>query len=196
LANNAKNLDELRKMVESFDGLAIKKTATNCVFGDGNPNSKIMLIGEAPGENEDLEGIPFCGVSGQLLEKMLKHVGFKRAENFYITNTIFWRPPGNRKPTAEELAICKPFLEKHIALINPDIIILIGATATLGVLESKDSISVMRKKISEYNNLYLKKSIPCFAIYHPSFLLRSASQKKVSWMDLIKIKKYISEKFS
>jgi DNA polymerase len=193
LANACTTLEQLKEAVTNFDGLAIKKSATNCVFGEGNTKSKVMFIGEAPGENEDLEARPFCGVSGQLLDKMLKQIGLKRSENFYITNTIFWRPPGNRKPTPEELAICKPFVEKHIALINPKVIVLVGATATAGVLNSKDSISQLRKVISQYQNPVLKKNIPCFAIYHPSYLLRSPSQKKVGWEDLIKLKKYLSE---
>jgi uracil-DNA glycosylase family 4 len=191
LADKANTLEELKKAVEGFDGLAIKKTATNTVFGEGNPKSKVMFIGEAPGENEDLEGRPFCGLSGQLLDKMLKQIQLERSKNFYITNTLFWRPPGNRKPTPEELAICKPFVEKHIALINPKFIVLVGGTATAGVLNSKDSVSVLRKVISPYNNPYLNKEIPCFTIYHPSFLLRSPSQKKVAWADLIKIKKHL-----
>ena len=192
LADKATTLEELKKAVESFDGLAIKKTATNTVFGEGNPKSKIMFIGEAPGENEDLEARPFCGLSGQLLDKMLKFIGLERSKNFYITNTLFWRPPGNRKPTPEELAICKPFVEKHIALVNPKVIVLVGATATAGVLNSKDSISQLRKVISDYNSPVLNKTIPCFAIYHPSYLLRSPSQKKVAWGDMIKIKKYLN----
>lgn len=193
LADKAKTLEELKKAVEGFDGLAIKKAATNTVFGEGNPKSDIMFIGEAPGENEDLEGRPFCGLSGQLLDKMLRHIGLTRAENFYITNTLFWRPPGNRKPTPEELAICKPFLEKHIALISPKVIVLVGGTATAGILNSKDSVTVLRKTISQYNNPYLKKDIPCFTVYHPSFLLRSPSQKKNAWADMIKIKKYLEK---
>lgn len=192
LADKANNLEELRKAVDSFDGLSIKKTATNTVFGEGNPESKIMFIGEAPGENEDLEGRPFCGLSGQLLDKMLKFIGLERAKNFYITNTLFWRPPGNRKPTPEEIAICKPFVEKHIALINPKVIVCVGGTATYGLLDSKDSISQLRKVLSKYNNKYLQNEIPCFAIYHPSFLLRSPSQKKNAWADMIKIKKFVN----
>ncbi len=191
LADAATTLEELKKAVEGFDGLAIKKSATNTVFGEGNPKSKVMFIGEAPGENEDLEGRPFCGLSGQLLDKMLKQIQLERSKNFYITNTLFWRPPGNRKPTPEELAICKPFVEKHIALINPKVIVLVGGTATAGILNSKDSVTVLRKVISPYTNPYLNKEVPCFTIYHPSFLLRSPSQKKVAWADLIKIKKYL-----
>ena len=115
LADAATTLDELREAVMNFDGCALKKTATNTVFSDGTSGADIMFIGEAPGANEDAEGIPFCGQSGQLLDLMLSYVDIKRSTNMYITNTIFWRPPGNRKPTPEEVAICRPFVEKHVA---------------------------------------------------------------------------------
>ncbi len=193
LADKAKTLEELKLAVEKFDGLAIKKSATNTVFSDGNPESELMLIGEAPGENEDLEGRPFCGVSGRLLDKLLKFGGYTREKNFYITNTIFWRPPGNRKPTPDELAICKPFVEKHIALINPKVIVLVGGTAAESVLNSKDSVTALRKKVNSYHSPYLNKDIPCFTIYHPSFLLRSPSQKKNAWADMLKIKAYLAK---
>ncbi len=195
LADGCDNLDELKKVISSFYGLSIKKTATNTVFGEGNRSSKLMLIGEAPGENEDLEGRPFCGVSGRLLDAMFKHVGYTRNgdtedNSFYITNSIFWRPPGNRKPTPEEIAICKPFVEKHIALIKPQVIVLIGATATYSVLGNKDSISLLKRSVHQYSSELLKKPISTFAIYHPSFLLRQPAQKKNAWFDLLKIKKF------
>ncbi|MDX1950319.1 MAG: uracil-DNA glycosylase [Rickettsiales bacterium] len=196
IADKAKNLDELKELVENFDGLAIKKSATNCVFAEGNRKSKIMFIGEAPGENEDIQARPFCGVSGRLLDEMIKYMGFTRnSENpessFYITNSVFWRPPGNRKPTPEEIAICRPFVEKHIALINPKVIVLVGATATNSVVNSKESISLLRGQIMEYNDNYNRKKIDCFAIFHPSYLLRQPSQKKNVWFDLLKIKKHL-----
>lgn len=184
-----KTLEELKHAVESFDGLAIKKTATNCVFADGNPKSNLMLIGEAPGENEDLKGIPFCGVSGRLLDKMFNFAGYSREKNLYITNTVFWRPPGNRKPTPEEIAMCKPFLQKHIELMKPKVIVLVGATATFSVLNNSKSISVLKKSMHFYENEGVKT--PCFAIYHPSYLLRQPTQKKNAWSDILKIKKYI-----
>lgn len=195
LANNAKTLEELKETVKNFEGLSIKKTATNTVFAEGNPQAKIMFIGEAPGENEDLKGVPFCGVSGRLLDEMIKHIGFTRSGNnatnsFYITNSIFWRPPGNRKPTPEEIAICKPFVEKHIALLQPKVIVLVGATATVSVLGDKGSISVLRNNMQKYYCPHNKVEIATFAIYHPSFLLRQPSQKKNTWFDLLKIKKY------
>ena len=124
LASECSSVDELRSAVKSFEGCEIKKTATNTVFSDGNPNAKIMLIGEAPGANEDLKGIPFCGASGMLLDKMLGAINLDRTK-VYISNTVFWRPPGNRKPTDLELDMCRPFVEKHIALILPQILIFV-----------------------------------------------------------------------
>ncbi|HCR85116.1 MAG TPA: uracil-DNA glycosylase [Alphaproteobacteria bacterium] len=191
LADNAKTLEELKTSVMNYDGLAIKKTATNCVFADGNPKSEIMLIGEAPGENEDEQGIPFCGVSGRLLDNMLSYIGHTRADNYYITNTVFWRPPGNRKPTEEEIALCRPFVEKHIALINPKVIVLVGATATYSVLQKEESISSLKKTVHNYHSAYLGRDVPCFAVYHPSYLLRQPSQKKNAWHDFLKIKNFI-----
>jgi hypothetical protein len=114
--------EELEKAVRAFDGLGICKTATNTVFSDGNPNAEVMMIGEAPGAEEDAQGIPFCGASGKLLDQMLAYIGLERQKNFYISNTLFWRPPGNRKPTPEEVAVCAPFVAKHIALIKPKLI--------------------------------------------------------------------------
>lgn len=196
LAEKCTNLKELNDAVSSFDGLSIKKLAKNCVFGEGNKESDLMLIGEAPGQNEDEEGRPFCGVSGRLLDKLFKFAGYERSgdnknNSFYITNTVFWRPPGNRKPLPEEIAICKPFLEKHIALINPKVIVLVGGTATESVLGIKDSVTKLRKGSHKYSNKETGKEIECFAIYHPSFLLRQPTQKRNSWADVLKIKKYI-----
>lgn len=196
LAESSKTLEELKTTVENFDGLEIKKLAKNTVFSDGNPEAELMLIGEAPGQNEDEQGIPFCGVSGRLLDKVFKYGGYTRDgkekdNSFYITNTVFWRPPGNRKPLPEELAMCRPFVEKHIELINPKVIVLVGGTAIESILKTKDSVTKLRKGIHKYHNEYLDREIDCFAIYHPSYLLRQPSQKKNAWSDMLKIKKYI-----
>jgi DNA polymerase len=193
LADSCKTLKELRDVVENFEGLSIKKTATNTVFADGNPDSEIMFIGEAPGAQEDIEGIPFCGQSGQLLDKMLGWVGLTREKNYYISNTIFWRPPGNRKPTPEETATCQAFVEKHIALINPKMLILVGGTATSAVLGQKTGISKLRGKYHEYTNPYLKKPIVVGVIFHPAYLLRSPGQKRHAWHDLLSIKHKLAE---
>lgn len=191
LADNIDNIDTLRKTVEEFEGCALKKTANKTVFADGVAEAEIMLIGEAPGANEDQEGIPFCGISGKLLDNMMKAIGLSRKENIYITNTIFWRPPGNRKPTEQELQACLPFVEKHIALINPKIVILVGGTAVESLLGPKMSISRIRGKFLEYHNQYLVSPIKIAAIFHPSYLLRQPSQKRLAWQDLLAIKTHL-----
>jgi uracil-DNA glycosylase len=194
LANEANNLQELKIIVENFDGCALRNFAKNTVFCDGNPNSKILLIGEAPGATEDEQGIPFCGESGKLLDKMIGAIGLDRKKNVYITNTIFWRPPANRQPTPQEVEICKPFVEKHIALFNPSLIILIGGTATTALLGKNETISHVRKNHYAYTNQYLNKNIPTAALFHPAFLLRSPYKKKDTWFDLLKIQDYIKQK--
>jgi uracil-DNA glycosylase len=188
-ASQASTIEQLKEYLDKFDGLSIKKTANNTVFSDGNPNSSIMIIGEAPGANEDEEGIPFCGASGQLLDKILLSIGLEREKDFYITNSVFWRPPGNRKPTNEETDICLPFVEKHIALIKPKLILLVGSTAAATLLQSNETISRLRGKFYQYNNQYLSQPIPATVIFHPSYLLRQPLQKKTVWFDLLKIKK-------
>jgi DNA polymerase len=190
---NITTLEELKKTVESYQGLGITKTATNTVFSDGNPEADVMFVGEAPGADEDAQGIPFCGASGQLLDKILSFAGFERQKNFYITNTIFWRPPGNRKPTPEELATCEPFVQKHVALIKPKLIILVGGTAVTALLDMKQGITKVRGQFLEYNNPYLDSPIPTTAIFHPSYLLRSPGQKKLVWLDLLMIRQYMKE---
>jgi DNA polymerase len=187
LADAADSLEALEKAVRGFDGCAIKRTATNSVFADGNPKSRLMLIGEAPGAQEDMQGIPFCGPSGVLLDKMIGAIGYDR-KNAYITNTLFWRPPGNRQPNSEELAICKPFVEKHIALIDPLLIVLVGGTATKSVLGTEQGITRIRGKNFTYRTPYKDKEYPVAIIYHPSYLLRQPAQKRVTWQDLLAIK--------
>lgn len=194
LVDNAKNLDELKSIVENFDGCRLKDFASNTVFSDGSRNAKILLIGEAPGATEDEQGIPFCGESGVLLDKMLETIGLSRDKNIYITNTIFWRPPANRRPTPDEIETCKPFVEKHIALLNPELIILIGGTATAALLGKKERISDIRENYYSYTNQYLEKPILTTALYHPAFLLRQPSKKKDTWFDLLKIRDHLQEK--
>ena len=191
LADAASTLEALRAALMSFDGCELKKTATNTVFGDGVPTSKIMLIGEAPGATEDEQGIPFCGESGKLLDNMIAAIGLSRGENVYITNTIFWRPPANRRPTDEEIAICRPFVEKHIALIKPDLLILVGSTAVTSLLGDHLQISKIRQEYYQYKNDYLDKSITTTALFHPAYLMRQPFQKKTSWYDLLKIQEFL-----
>lgn len=193
LASNCKTLDELREVVRNFNGCDLKKFATNTVFADGNPEAQILLIGEAPGATEDLQGIPFCGESGMLLDKMLASIGLSRDKNVYITNTVFWRPPANRRPTQEEIDICRPFVERHIALINPKLIILVGSTAATSLLGKHEGISNIRSNAFNYKNCYLSHHIHMTAIFHPAYLLRQPMQKKTTWFDLIKIQQFIIE---
>ncbi|MCC8417782.1 MAG: uracil-DNA glycosylase [Rickettsia endosymbiont of Bryobia graminum] len=193
LADSAKTLEDLRNSLMNFNGCGLKKLATNTVFSDGNPRSPIMFIGEAPGSNEDFQGIPFCGESGKLLDNILASINISRKDNAYITNTVFWRPPANRQPTQEEIDICRPFVEKHIALINPKLIVLIGNVAATSLLGKNAGISKIRQEYYLYNNQYLTNPIQTTAIFHPAYLLRQPMQKKTTWYDLLKIQEFIIE---
>lgn len=192
IANNCQTLDELKKAVINFTDCPLKATATNTVFSEGVANSKIMLIGEAPGAQEDLEGRPFCGDSGKLLDLMMQSINLSRKENIYITNTIFWRPPGNRTPTNEEISICRPFVEKHIALIKPKLIILVGSTAGVSLINNKFKLGMARNINYKYSNPYLEQAIDTTAIFHPAYLLRQPSKKKDTWHDLLHLQDYIN----
>jgi len=187
LANQAKTLDELRKIVESFDGCALKKTATTTVFGDGNPKAEVMLVGEAPGADEDVQGIPFVGRSGKLLDLMFESIGLTREKNLYISNIIPWRPPGNRQPTTAETTICLPFIQRHIELINPKYLIFVGGVAAKTLMGSKEGIMRLRGKWVNYQTPGLKAPIKAMPIYHPAYLLRSPGQKRRAWQDLLTI---------
>lgn len=198
IVNQAKNLvstiydlSELEKAVRDFDGCSLKKMATNTVFSDGDSKSEIMIIGEAPGNHEDLQGIPFCGDSGKLLNEMFASIGYLR-EKLYITNTLFWRPPGNRKPTEDELSLCRPFVEKHISLIKPKLIVLMGATAMSSVLGINDAISKVRGKILDYTNSYLTENIKTITLFHPSYLMRQPEKKRLAWQDLLTIDNFLN----
>lgn len=188
---NAKSLSELKQLVESFDGCALKLTATNTVFGDGAENARIVFIGEAPGADEDRIGKPFVGRSGQLLDKMLQAAGLDRASCF-ITNILPWRPPGNRTPTDGEIAVCLPFLKRQIELINPDYLFIMGASAANAVLDVQDSISRLRGHWLEYQDESGRK-IPALASFHPAYLLRNPGQKAKSWVDFLRLKQKIAE---
>lgn len=187
----AKTLPQLRQAVENFDGCNLKKMATNTVFCDGNPNSKVMVIGEAPGNHEDLQGIPFCGDSGKVLDDMFRAINMTRAENFYITNVIFWRPPGNRRPTDEELAICRPFVERHIELLSPEVLVLVGATSMTAVLGIKDPVTQIRGRFMDFAPKFLSKKIKTFTIFHPSYLMRQPAKKKIAWQDMLALEQFL-----
>ncbi len=202
LAQEAKTLPELKAALESFQGCGLKHTAMNTVFAGGNVNADIMLIGEAPGADEDRQGLPFVGTSGQLLDNMLYAVGKNRKDDFYIANVIPWRPPGNRPPTSEETRLCLPFIQRHIELKNPKVLIFVGATAAKTLLGTKEGMSKLRGKWFDYvvneedrsaevllDTKEKPTAIPATVIFHPSYLLRSPGQKKHAWADLLKIKK-------
>lgn len=193
LADLAKTLAQLRQTVENFNGCELKQFANNTVFSDGQAEAKILLVGEAPGASEDEQGIPFCGDSGKLLDAMLSAIDISRTTNAYITNTVFWRPPANRRPTTEEIEICKPFVEKHIALINPKLIIVVGATAASSLLQTNEGMSYIRQNNYYYTNEYLKEPILTTALFHPAYLLRQPTQKKATWFDLLKIQNLAKE---
>ncbi len=193
LADSADNLEDLKKLLLDFDGCSLKKLANNTVFADGNPQSSIMLIGEAPGSTEDAQGIPFCGESGKLLDNILASINISRKQNAYITNTVFWRPPANRAPTQEEIDICRPFVEKHIALINPKLIVLVGNVAATSLLGKNAGVSKIRQEYYLYTNQYLSKPISTTAIFHPAYLLRQPLQKKTSWYDILKIQEFLNK---
>jgi len=186
-AEAAQSLDELRASVEAFDGCPLKQTATNTVFADGNPNAKVMFIGEAPGEEEDRRGLPFVGVSGQLLDRMVGHIGLDRS-SFYITNVLFWRPPGNRQPTQAEVAACLPFLRRHIELVSPRILVFVGGSAASALLGRTEGIGKLRKRWMIYESPGLPRPASALATYHPAYLLRSPAQKREAWHDLLMLK--------
>lgn len=191
LADKAATLADLEAAVRAFEGCALKKTASKTVFSDGNPNAAIMVIGEAPGAEEDVQGIPFCGPSGKLLDKMFAAIRMDRKEHLYISNTVFWRPPGNRQPSLEETSICAPLVERHIALIRPKLIVLAGGIAAGAVLGKAESISRLRGKTFLYQNPYLTAPIPLMVTYHPSYLLRQPAQKRLAWQDMLAIQEFI-----
>jgi uracil-DNA glycosylase family 4 len=178
LAAGVKTIDELKAALENFKGLSLKRTATQMVFADGPATARVMVIGDAPGADEDRAGHPFVGANGQLLDKMLGAIGLSREINVYLTNIINWRTPGNRTPSQSEIDLSLPFFRRHIELVNPAMIICIGGSAAKILLETKEPVSRLRGKWQEY------KSIPTTTIFHPEFLLQQPTQKKVAWEDL------------
>lgn len=186
ILKDCKSLSLLKNITSEYSNCALKKTAKNIVFSDGNPSSQVMLLGEAPGEEEDKIGKPFVGVAGKLLDKMLEAINLNR-ENTYLTNVVFWRPPGNRKPTEEEIGACIPFVMKHIELIKPRILILSGATAAKAIYQLNTGITQIRG-VWRTLNLGENLNINSIAIFHPAFLLRQPARKREAWEDLKKIK--------
>jgi uracil-DNA glycosylase family 4 len=192
LADAATTLAELERAVSGFDGCALRQTATRTVFADGNPEASLMLIGEAPGAEEDRLGKPFVGRSGQLLDRMLATIGIDRRASAYITNVLFWRPPGNRKPTPAEIASCLPFVLRHVALVHPAVIMLCGGTATSAVLGLSEGITRLRGRWFDLAIPGLAQPVATIATYHPSFLLRSPERKREAWRDLLSVQEKVN----
>lgn len=189
-ARAAPDLAALKDALARFDGVSLSRTATNLVFADGNPQAKVMLVGEAPGADEDRLGLPFVGVSGQLLDRMMAAIGLDRT-SFYITNVCFWRPPGNRKPTDLELAAQKPFVERHIELVAPKVLVLVGAAAAQGLLGTTEGITRLRGRWFQYPLADSGRTVPAMPIFHPAYLLRQPAQKRETWRDLLKLREVL-----
>jgi len=189
-AKSAKTLDDLRAILEKFDGCALKATATQLVFADGSPKSRVMFVGEAPGRDEDIEGLPFVGRSGKLLDRMLAAIGLDRTK-VYIANIVPWRPPGNRTPTPQESAICLPFIKRQIELADPDILVCLGGPSAQTLLGIKDGITKTRGRWYKYYTG--KREIRAMPTFHPAFLLRSPLQKRFAWRDFLAIKKALDQ---
>lgn len=190
-AASAPTLEALQDILAGFDGCSLKFTAKNLVFADGNPKARIMMVGEAPGRDEDLEGRPFVGKAGQLLDRMLGSIGLDRAQ-VYIANVIYWRPPGNRTPTPMETEICRPFIERQIALVDPDLIVFLGGVSAKSFLPGPDGILRLRGKWTEWT-IPGGRTIPALPMLHPAYLLRQPAQKKLAWRDLLSLKSRLRE---
>jgi uracil-DNA glycosylase len=192
-ARTAPSLEALRDLLEKFDGCALKFTATRLVFADGNPGARVMFVGEAPGREEDIEGLPFVGRSGKLLDRMMAAIGLDRAKA-YIANVIPWRPPGNRTPTPQETQICLPFIQRQIELVNPDVLVTLGNPSTQTLLSTREGIMKTRGRWFKYDTG--TGAIPAMATFHPAYLLRSPSYKRLSWQDLRAIAKALEQAHS
>ena len=185
-ARQSPDLETLRQQLESFDGCSLKFTAKSLVFSDGNPRARIMLVGEAPGRDEDIEGRPFVGKAGQLLDRMLSAIGMDRT-HVYIANVIYWRPPGNRTPTPMETEICRPFIERQIALVDPEILVFLGGVSAKSFLPGPDGILRLRGTWKDWT-IPGGRTVPALPMLHPAYLLRQPAQKKLAWRDLLSLK--------
>jgi DNA polymerase len=189
LAAACASVAELERALAGFDGCALKETALNLCFADGNPAAEVMLIGEAPGAEEDRKGKPFVGPSGQLLDRMLATIGLDRG-SVYITNVIYWRPPGNRTPTPAEIAACQPFLERTIELVKPKLMVFVGGIAARGLLGVKEGVTKLRGRRLLYK-LADGTTIPALVMFHPAYLLRQPAQKRLAWRDLLAMRRIL-----
>jgi DNA polymerase len=192
IAQACASLDALYAAIEAFDGCALKETATNTVIRDGNPAAKLMIVGEAPGGEEDRRGLPFVGPAGRLLDRMLAAIGLTR-DDTYITNIVFWRPPGNRNPTPDEIATCLPFARRQIELLAPQVLVPVGGVAAKTLLERSEGITRLRGTWRDYTSPGLAAPIPAMPTFHPAYLLRQPLQKRETWHDLLAIKERLAE---
>jgi uracil-DNA glycosylase len=188
-ASQARTLDELREMLARFEGCALRATAKNLVFADGNPEGRVMFVGEAPGADEDREGLPFVGRSGKLLDRMMTAIGLDRRAA-YIANIVPWRPPGNRTPTPQESAICLPFIRRQIELADPDFLICLGKPSMQSLLGVNDGIKAARGRWRDYDTG--SRVIRAMATFHPAYLLRTPGEKKFAWRDMLALKKALA----
>ena len=185
-AERAETLDDLRAVLESFEGCGLRFTATQLAFADGNPAGRVMAVGEAPGAEEDRQGRPFSGPSGRLLDRMLGAIGLGRTD-VYIANVVPWRPPGNRTPTPQEVATCRPFIARQIALADPDVLLLLGGPAAQSLLGVKDGIMRLRGRWHDYDTG--RRVIRALPSLHPAYLLRQPAHKRLAWADLRALRK-------
>jgi DNA polymerase len=188
-AATASSLDELRQTLASFEGCNLRFTATNLVFADGNPEARVMFVGEAPGLEEDMQGLPFVGRSGKLLDRMLEAIGLDRS-SVYIANVVPWRPPGNRDPSPQEKEICRPFIQRQIQLADPEILVLLGGASAKAMLNTNEGILRLRGQWRSYDAG--TKKITALATLHPAYLLRQPLQKKLAWRDLLALKQRLA----
>jgi len=192
LAAQAETIDALEAAIAGFDACPLKRTATNTVFADGNPGAPVLIVGEAPGADEDRMGKPFVGRAGQLLDRMLAAIGLDRS-GVQITNVIYWRPPGNRKPTAAEIASCLPFVFRHIVLSRPNILVLAGGTAASTLLDTPDGITRLRGRWFDLAIPGLDAKLPALPMFHPAYLLRTPERKREAWRDLLALQAKLTE---
>ena len=190
-ASRAETLDALKRVMEEFNGCNLKFTAKNIVFADGNPQADLMLVGEAPGRDEDIEGLPFVGRSGQLLDRMLAAIGIDR-RSAYIAKVLPWRPPGNRTPTPQETEICRPFIERQIELASPKVLVALGGSSAKVLLRAPEGILRLRGQWRTYTTAD-GRELPIMPTLHPAYLLRTPAHKKLAWRDFLEIKAKLNQ---
>jgi len=191
IADGCTSLSELRHALEAFDGLPLKLAAQSTVFADGPEHPRLMCLGEAPGQEEDRQGLPFVGASGRLLDRMLASIGLDRSD-VYITNVLPWRPPANRKPTPDEVAVCLPFVIRHIELVDPPALLLLGGAAASALLARSEGINRLRGRWFSFSAPRLHRPVPTLATFHPAYLLRTPDAKREAWRDLLMLQQKLT----